>query len=90
MGISLAGIRTIGTLCRCHLSEHMCTIVYEIPSFIVREANEIAPARISETPGVRASIVIDPQAYIRGDNFSNQYELDRGLRDRGASVAEVG
>ena len=79
----------MGTPHVCHLSEYMRTIVYEIPGFIVWEADDIAPARISETPGVRAAVVTNPQAYIRGDNFSNQYELDRGLREELRDLVEA-
>ncbi len=79
----------MGTPYACYLSKYTRTIVYEIPGLIVRQADHIAPSSISETLDFRASIVTNPHGYIKDDTFSDQYELDRGLREELNNLVDV-
>ena len=59
MGITLAGVRLMGTPVACRLSEYLRTIVYRVPGFIVRESH-LSPVIVQPDTDFRAAIVTDP------------------------------
>ena len=65
----------IGADFHCHLVEYMRTIVYKIPVLKVRESKPEA-CIILEEPEFRASVVVDPFAYLRDEGISDQFEFE--------------
>ena len=75
MPISIWAARTIGSDFHCYLVEYMRTIVYRIPSLKVK-GSWPANSTILHEPGFRASVVVDPFAYLRDERISDQFELE--------------
>ena len=67
---TLADVRLMGTPFPSYLSEHMRTIVYKVPGFIVREGH-FPPVIVHDTCDFRAAIVTDLVTYSREDDFSD-------------------
>ena len=68
-------VRRIGTDFHCHLVEYMRTIVYQIPGLRVK-GRWPANSTILQEPGFRASVVVDPLAYLRDESTSDQFEFE--------------
>ena len=75
MGIMVALLKPLGDPFACHLSEYMRTIVYKIPTHVVREGH-LSPFVVHESDDFRASIVTDPLSHLKESKFSEQYSLD--------------
>ena len=75
MPIMIGGARMIGDDFHCHLVEYMRTSVYKIPGLKVGEPKP-APCFILEEPEFRASMVVDPFAYLRDEGISDQFEFE--------------
>ena len=75
MPIFIEGARLIGADFHCHLVEYMRTIIYRIPSLKVK-APWPAACTILHEQGFRASVVVDPFAYLRGESVSDQFEFE--------------
>ena len=75
MGIMVALLEPLGEPFACHLSEYMRTIVYKMPSHVVREG-QLSPVIVYDTGDFRASIATAPLSYLRESDFSDQYSLD--------------
>ena len=75
MGVTSAFAQLMGKPFACQLSEYMRTVVYRVPGLIIREGH-LSHIMVEETPDFRASIVTDPQSYLRESDFSDQFDLD--------------
>lgn len=75
MPFMIGGARLIGTDFHCSLVEYMRTIIYRIPRFKVSGPRP-APCVIFRDPGFKASVVVDPLAYLRDERISNQFEFE--------------
>ena len=75
MPMWIGGARMIGADLHCHLVEYMRTIVYKIPVLKVGESKPAA-CIILEEPEFRASVVVDPFAYLRDEGISDQFEFE--------------
>ncbi len=80
MGTMVAIWEPAGEPFACHLSKYMRTIVYRMPTHIVREGH-LSPAIVYQTDDFRASIVTDPASYLSGSDFSGQYSFDKTFPD---------
>ena len=75
MPMWIGGARMIGAGFHCHLVQYMRTIVYKIPVLKVGESKP-AGCIILEEPEFRASVVVDPFAYLRDEGISDQFEFE--------------
>lgn len=75
MPITLAGVRRMGEPFPCHLSEYMRTIIYKVPTFVVREGH-FPSVVIHDTPDFRSAVVTDLDSYLKDVVFSDKYESD--------------
>ena len=75
MPITIWYARMIGADFPCQLVEYMRTIVYQIPRLKVKEP-KTAACIIFDEPEFRASVVVDPFAYLRDEGISDQFEFE--------------
>ena len=92
MGITLAGAKTIGEPFLCTISEYLRTIIYEVPTFVVRKDGPVTPIVVKDDVNFRASVVTDPVQYIRESTFLKRYISDERLEGKltGSQSAEEG
>ena len=69
----------IGADFHCHLVQYMRTIVYQIPVLKVGESKPAA-CIILEEPEFRASVVVEPFAYLRDEGISDQFEFEDNIQ----------
>lgn len=75
MPITIWAARSIGADSHCHLVEYMPTIVYKVPGLKVK-GSKPAACVILDDPEFKASMVVDPFAYLKGEGVSDQFEFE--------------
>ena len=75
MPFMIGGARLIGADFHCRLVEYMRTIIYRIPRFKV-DGPRPTPSVIFHNLEFKASVVVDPLAYLRDERISNQLEFE--------------
>ena len=80
MPLMIGGARLIGDDFHCHLVEYMRTIIYKIPGLKVGGLNSTTSI-IFEDPEFRASVVVDPFAYLREESVSDQFEFEDNFQE---------
>ena len=75
MPMWIGGARLIGDDFHCHLVEYMRTTVYKIPGLSIGEPKPDS-CLIFDEPEFRASVVVDPFAYLREESISDQFEFE--------------
>ena len=76
--LTLADAQYTGIRYDCRLSRYMHTLVYEVPSVLVK--GSINPIEIQNKGHYCVKVVSDPLRAIRESSLSNQYKLDEQLR----------
>ena len=74
-GIPLAGASMVGTPFKCHISDYMRTVVYDIPGRFITDPG-FAPTVICDEPNFRATLVTNPIEFLRDQDLFGQIQLD--------------
>lgn len=77
--LTLAGAQYTGIRHDCRLARYMHTLVYEVPSILVKSS--INPVEIQNRGCYCVKVVSDPLTAIQKSSVSNQYKLDKQLRE---------
>ena len=81
MPITIWAARSIGAYFRCELVEYMRTIVYEIPGLRVKGPKPAACIMLDD-PQFKASVVVDPFAYLKDEAYRTSLSSRTILRPR--------
>ena len=75
MPLWIGGARMIGADFHCHLVEYMRTTIYRIPILKVNEPRP-NPCIVFDEPDFRASVAVDPFAFLKSESISDQFEFE--------------
>ena len=80
MPITIWAARSIGAEFRCELVEYMRTIVYKVPGLKVTGPKPAAYVMLDD-PEFKASVVVDPPAYLKDEGVSDQFHFEDNFED---------
>ena len=80
MPITIWAARSIGAEFRCELVQYMRTIVYKVPGLKVTGPKPAAYVMLDD-PEFRASVVVDPPAYLKDEGVSDQFHFEDNFED---------
>ena len=79
MPFLIGGAKLLGDDFHCYLVEYMRTIIYTIPGLKLSEC-AYESWLILDEPKFRASVVVDPFAYLKDEGISDQFQFEDNFR----------